>query len=222
MSAADDSLARRISGMDRRSMSMTTGTARESWTLSGVPYVRVDLDGEGMEREMISTSPVPVGDLCVVLNDGSGFSVCVGSLSSDIGAESGSLLPPGGTTGMVLTKQSDYDYDADWQTAAMGGGGGGWSPGTRIVTGRETVGPHSPVPSVEGAGYIKARNTRISLTIQNLTNGIIWVGGDPDVAPHWGLGISAGQYAVITGASRAPVYIYGVVEGPVTWLSEEE
>lgn len=36
-------------------------------------------------------------------------------------------LPPGGTTGQVLTKQSDEDYDADWQDP-QGGGGSGPSP----------------------------------------------------------------------------------------------
>lgn len=34
-------------------------------------------------------------------------------------------LPPGGTTGQVLTKQSSTDYDADWQDPTGGGGTGG-------------------------------------------------------------------------------------------------
>ena len=37
----------------------------------------------------------------------------------------GPTLPPGGTDGQVLTKQSDLDGDADWETFAGGGGGGG-------------------------------------------------------------------------------------------------
>lgn len=32
-------------------------------------------------------------------------------------------LPPGGTTGQVLTKQSGTDGDADWETPGGGGGG---------------------------------------------------------------------------------------------------
>lgn len=34
-------------------------------------------------------------------------------------------LPPGGTAGQVLTKQSSTDYDADWQDPTGGGGTGG-------------------------------------------------------------------------------------------------
>lgn len=34
-------------------------------------------------------------------------------------------LPPGGTTGQVLTKKSSTDYDADWQDPTGGGGTGG-------------------------------------------------------------------------------------------------
>jgi hypothetical protein len=33
-------------------------------------------------------------------------------------------VPPGGTTGQVLTKKSDDDWDADWETPEEGGGGG--------------------------------------------------------------------------------------------------
>lgn len=37
--------------------------------------------------------------------------------------EGGHGLPPGGTTGQVLTKKSSADYDADWEDAQGGGGG---------------------------------------------------------------------------------------------------
>lgn len=33
-------------------------------------------------------------------------------------------VPPGGTTGQVLTKATGTDYDADWETPASGGGSG--------------------------------------------------------------------------------------------------
>ena len=36
----------------------------------------------------------------------------------------GEGIPPGGTTGQVLTKKSDEDYDAEWQDPQGGGGGG--------------------------------------------------------------------------------------------------
>lgn len=35
------------------------------------------------------------------------------------------LLPIGGTTGQVLTKASNADFDVDWETPTGGGGGGG-------------------------------------------------------------------------------------------------
>ena len=38
--------------------------------------------------------------------------------------EGGHGLPPGGTTGQVLTKKSSADYDADWEDAQGGGGTG--------------------------------------------------------------------------------------------------
>ena len=37
----------------------------------------------------------------------------------------GEGIPPGGTTGQVLTKKSDEDYDAEWQDPQGGGGGTG-------------------------------------------------------------------------------------------------
>jgi hypothetical protein len=37
-------------------------------------------------------------------------------------APQGRAIPPGGTTGQVLSKQSDDDFDADWADAAAGGG----------------------------------------------------------------------------------------------------
>lgn len=40
-------------------------------------------------------------------------------------AEQGASLPPGGTDGQVLTKQSSTDGDALWETLPAGGGGGG-------------------------------------------------------------------------------------------------
>lgn len=36
----------------------------------------------------------------------------------------GEGIPPGGTTGQVLTKKSDEDYDAEWKDPQGGGGGG--------------------------------------------------------------------------------------------------
>ena len=33
----------------------------------------------------------------------------------------GEGIPPGGTTGQVLTKKSDEDYDAEWQEPQGGG-----------------------------------------------------------------------------------------------------
>lgn len=41
------------------------------------------------------------------------------------------LIPAGGTTGQVLTKHSNTDYDVDWE--AGGGGGGTIAAGTNIV-----------------------------------------------------------------------------------------
>lgn len=41
------------------------------------------------------------------------------------GGGGGTGLPPGGTTGQVLTKQSSTDQDADWETPSGGGGGSG-------------------------------------------------------------------------------------------------
>lgn len=38
------------------------------------------------------------------------------------------LLPPGGTTGQALVKQSNDDFDADWAEVSGGGGSGGVSP----------------------------------------------------------------------------------------------
>ena len=38
--------------------------------------------------------------------------------------EGGHGLPPGGTTGQVLTKKSGADYDADWEDVQGGGGAG--------------------------------------------------------------------------------------------------
>jgi hypothetical protein len=44
-------------------------------------------------------------------------------------------IPPGGVEGQVLTKQSDGDFDADWEDPAGGPGGGldGWSPILAVV-----------------------------------------------------------------------------------------
>jgi hypothetical protein len=38
----------------------------------------------------------------------------------------GEVLPAGGTTGQILTKQSNADGDAVWEDAPDGGSGGGW------------------------------------------------------------------------------------------------
>lgn len=46
-------------------------------------------------------------------------------LTLDILADDAQSIPAGGTTGQVLTKTSDNDYDTEW--AAGGGGGGGGS-----------------------------------------------------------------------------------------------
>jgi len=45
----------------------------------------------------------------------------------------GQGVPAGGTTGQVLKKNSDTDYDADWSDESGGGGGGGVDPRTEFV-----------------------------------------------------------------------------------------
>lgn len=43
------------------------------------------------------------------------------------------LLPPGGTTGQVLTKATAADNDVTWQTPTSGGGGSAESLGLSIA-----------------------------------------------------------------------------------------
>jgi hypothetical protein len=46
----------------------------------------------------------------------------IGAVEADVAALTG--IPDGGTDGQVLTKLSDADYDADWQTIVISGGSG--------------------------------------------------------------------------------------------------
>lgn len=75
----------------------------------------------------------------VIVDDAAGESVTISKWTSkrttaqDIAdltptGGGGGSLPPGGTTGQVLTKQSATDGDADWETPSGGGGGGSYSP----------------------------------------------------------------------------------------------
>lgn len=66
---------------------------------------------------------IPAGETSIARLDGT----TNGLLSISGGGGVGSSLPAGGTTGQVLTKQSNSDGDADWSTPSSGGGsGGGW------------------------------------------------------------------------------------------------
>lgn len=64
----------------------------------------------------------------VIVNEAAGEVVTIAkwttrrTTADDLGAFG--VLPPGGTTGQVLTKQSSTDQDADWETPSGGGGGG--------------------------------------------------------------------------------------------------
>jgi hypothetical protein len=57
--------------------------------------------------------------------------------------ESNRLVPAGGDTGQVLTKDSGDDYDVSWQDASGGGGGGGSFSGALVNMTTDDTGNHS-------------------------------------------------------------------------------
>lgn len=67
-------------------------------------------------------------------------------------------IPEGGTTGQVLTKRSDADYDADWQTPT-GGGGTGTDGGYYRPSVSES-GELSWTPSQSGMPAVPSANVR--------------------------------------------------------------
>ena len=50
------------------------------------------------------------------------------------GSMSGVVLPPGGSTGQALIKDSNQDYDASWHDVSGGGGSGNSGDGVAWTT----------------------------------------------------------------------------------------
>lgn len=226
-----DYLARRIMAQHDRPTQVTTGEVMRSWELSGQPYAAVKLqdDDPSSERAMLATSTMEVGTLAVVLLDGSGFAVAVGSLSSGLDSLGGSALPPGGLADDVLAKASDADGDARWVAANFGdGSGGGVKQGRLITEGVESCGPAWPVPTTVGQGYIPANPNRLSLLIQNVSGTDIWVGGSSQVGDPNGDGVGLGVMVrwgasiTMNASPAAAIYIWCPYDrAPVSWLAEE-
>lgn len=61
------------------------------------------------------------------------FRYFTGTEWAEFVASGGGSVPPGGTTGQVLTKLSGTDGDADWQDPTGGGGGGGGGGGLVLI-----------------------------------------------------------------------------------------
>lgn len=224
-----DHLARRMLADTGSKVSVTTGVVMESFDYSGQPVVRVDVNGEGEVREMLATSTMVVGTVAVVVNDGHGFSIAIGSVDQYLDGQGGSALPPGGLTNDVLTKRSDADGDTRWVAAPSGGGGGGGvSQGRRLVEGVEACRNSWPVATTPGEGYIPANPDRLSLLIQNVTGTDIWVGGSNQVGDPDGNGVGVGVMVrwgasiTLNASPAAAVYIWCPYDrAPVSWLAEE-
>lgn len=93
----------------------------------------------------------------VIVDDAEGESVTIAKWTStrssiqdliDLASTAG--LPAGGTTGQVLTKQSDDDGDADWETPSGGGGGGALSV-DQVITLTAATGVE--IPGLDFANY---------------------------------------------------------------------
>lgn len=67
-------------------------------------------------------------------------------------------IPEGGTTGQVLTKRSDADYDADWQTPTGGGGTG--TDGGYYRPSVSEAGELSWTPSQSGMPAVPSSNVK--------------------------------------------------------------
>lgn len=61
--------------------------------------------------------------LAIGISDVSGLQTALDG-KSNVGHTHSGLAPAGGTTGQVLTKNTNTDYDYSWQTVSGGGGGG--------------------------------------------------------------------------------------------------
>lgn len=228
---ASDYLARRIMAQHDRPTQVTTGEVVRSWELSGQPYaaIRMQDDDPASEREMLATASMEVGTLAVVLLDGSGFAVAVGTLSAGLDAAGGSGVPPGGLTDDVLAKASNEDGDTRWVAAPTGGGGSaGDRQGRRITQGVESCGPAWPVPTTVGQGYIPANPDRLSLLIQNVSGTNIWVGGTSQVGDPNGDGVGLGVMVrwgasiTMNASPAAALYVWcPYTRAPVSWLAEE-
>lgn len=225
-----DHLARRILADDSSKVSVTTGVVMESFDYSGQPVVRVDVDGDGSVREMLATSTMVVGTVAVIINDGHGFSIAIGSVDQYLDGQGGSALPPGGLKGDVLAKRSDLDGDTRWAAPSSGdgGGSGGGGQGRKLVEGYEKARNKWPVADIPGEGYIPANADRLSLMIQNLSGTSIWIGGTNEVGDPFDDGVGSGVIVrwgasiTLNASPAAAVYIWCPYDrGPVSWLAEE-
>lgn len=95
------------------------------------------------------------------------------------------------------------------------------SRGQTISGGMESCGNVTPVPSVEGSGYIAPSGSRRSLMIQNVSGVDIWI-GPSTVQQGQGLFLANGQTAVFDKAPCAAYYIWADSANPVTvsWFEE--
>jgi hypothetical protein len=80
----------------------------------------------------------------------------------------GSGVPPGGTDGQVLTKQSDADGDAAWETVAASGGGSAVVEPLYASSRR-----HQAATAIPNSTIVT-----LPLDTEDYTNGIVWNGAD--------------------------------------------
>lgn len=91
----------------------------------------------GTQPYVVDGSQTTEGFSIICYNNGGG-EAAPGKLMFQIagllpGAEEGSGVPPGGTTGQVLAKLSDDDGDAGWADLPSGGGGGAGHTWWRVI-----------------------------------------------------------------------------------------
>lgn len=92
--------------------------------------------------------------------------------------DTGAGVPTGGTTGQVLAKKSDSDYDTQWVNQTGGGGGGGSLPSGQAgdILLYKAAGPVATPTNPESSDFVEIRSQNSSDPLEDITFRVLTMG----------------------------------------------
>ena len=136
------------------------------------------------------------------------------------------FMPLGGTTGQVLTKKTDADFDAEWQDSKGGEGGGGATDHSKLEN-RDTADQH-PISAITGleealdgkqaaGNYLTDKDLDTTLTMEGKAADAAVVGARLDSLSEKKVSLpKAEDGSIILGTSGWYAVSDGV--GGITWI----